>query len=305
MCHLISFFNCNHFDLKIIYVILNTVEVIMKYKLIADASCDIPQDLAEKYNISLVPIEVRFGEEIYPQGLSTKDFYNKINETGLIPKTSMPNQFLFEEILSPYVNKPDVHVIVLTISSEMTATIHQVEGAVQALKMQNVTYRQSTVTTWAQGAILIELSKFIEKDNELSHVIKKLDELINKVKLIAVIGDLKYLKASGRLSAAGAVMGSMLNVKPIISLAGGKVTNEAKVMGEAKAFMYMVAKAKNRDKTLPIYFGHSNCPEMIDKLLQKYSPMLDISPKGQTICEIGCVVGSHVGPNCYGLVYFE
>lgn len=278
--------------------------VVMKYKLIADASCDLPKELAEKYDITLVPIEVRFGEEIYPQGLSNEEFYKKIYETGMIPKTSMPNQFLFEEIMTPYVNKPDTHVIVLTISSEMTATIHQVEGAVQALKMQNVTYRQSTVTTWAQGAILIELAKFIEKDDDLEHVIKKLDELISKVRLVAVINDLKYLKASGRLSAASAVMGSMLNVKPIISLTGGKVTNEAKVMGEAKAFMYMVTKARTRDKTIPLYFGHSDCPEMIDKLLQKYASMMDISPEGQVICDIGCVVGSHVGPKCYGIVYF-
>ena len=277
---------------------------VMKYKLIADASCDLPKELAEKYDITLVPIEVRFGEEIYPQGLSNEEFYKKIYETGMIPKTSMPNQFLFEEIMTPYVNKPDTHVIVLTISSEMTATIHQVEGAVQALKMQNVTYRQSTVTTWAQGAILIELAKFIEKDDDLEHVIKKLDELISKVRLVAVINDLKYLKASGRLSAASAVMGSMLNVKPIISLTGGKVTNEAKVMGEAKAFMYMVTKARTRDKTIPLYFGHSDCPEMIGKLLQKYASMLDISPEGQVICDIGCVVGSHVGPKCYGIVYF-
>ncbi len=277
----------------------------MKYKLIADASCDIPKDLAEKYDITLVPIEVRFGEDIYPQGLETKEFYNKIYETGLIPKTSMPNQFLFEEIMTPFVNKPDVHVIVLTISSEMTATIHQVEGAVQALKMQNVTYRQSTVTTWAQGAILVELAKFIEKNDDLTSVINKLDELISKVKLVAVIGDLKYLRASGRLSAAGAVMGSMLNVKPIITLAGGKVTNEAKVMGEVKALMYLVTKAKNRDKTYPVYFGHSDCPEMIDKIITKYGSILDITPKEQVVCDIGCVVGSHVGPKCYGLVYFE
>lgn len=277
----------------------------MKYKLIADASCDIPKDLAEKYDITLVPIEVRFGEDIYPQGLETKEFYNKIYETGLIPKTSMPNQFLFEEIMTPFVNKPDVHVIVLTISSEMTATIHQVEGAVQALKMQNVTYRQSTVTTWAQGAILVELAKFIEKNDDLTSVINKLDELISKVKLVAVIGDLKYLRASGRLSAAGAVMGSMLNVKPIITLAGGKVTNEAKVMGEVKALMYLVTKAKNRDKTYPVYFGHSDCPEMIDKIITKYGSILGITPKEQVVCDIGCVVGSHVGPKCYGLVYFE
>lgn len=292
----------------LLYYICNLItleEKNMKYKLIADASCDIPKDLAEKYDITLVPIEVRFGEDIYPQGLETKEFYNKIYETGLIPKTSMPNQFLFEEIMTPFVNKPDVHVIVLTISSEMTATIHQVEGAVQALKMQNVTYRQSTVTTWAQGAILVELAKFIEKNDDLTSVINKLDELISKVKLVAVIGDLKYLRASGRLSAAGAVMGSMLNVKPIITLAGGKVTNEAKVMGEVKALMYLVTKAKNRDKTYPVYFGHSDCPEMIDKIITKYGSILDITPKEQVVCDIGCVVGSHVGPKCYGLVYFE
>lgn len=277
----------------------------MKYKIIADASCDIPQEYVDKYGIILAPIEVRFGEETYPQGLETQAFYQKIYETGLIPKTSMPNQYLFEELLSPYVNKPDWHVFAITISSEMTATIHQVEGAVQALKMQNITYRQSGVTTWAQGAIIIELCKFIEKDDNLEHVVKKMDELISKVKLAAVIGDLKYLRASGRLSATSQVMGNMLNIKPIVTLNGGKVNNEAKIMGENKANMYLVNKALNRDTSLPVYFGHSDCRDVIEKFVEKYSPMLGIDPKEQVICDIGCVVGSHVGPKCYGLVWFE
>lgn len=277
----------------------------MTYKIIADASCDIPQEFVDKYGIILAPIEVRFGEETYPQGLETETFYKKIYETGLIPKTSMPNQFLFEELLSPYVNKPDYHVIAITISSEMTATIHQVEGAVQALKMQNITYRQSGVTTWAQGAIIIELCKFIEQDQNLEHVVKKLDELISKVKLAAVIGDLKYLRASGRLSATSQVMGSMLNIKPIVTLNGGKVNNEAKIMGENKANMYLINKAKNRDTNYPVYFGHSDCKDIINKFVEKYSPILGIEPTNQIICDIGCVVGSHVGPKCYGLVWFE
>ena len=277
----------------------------MKYKIIADASCDIPQEYVDKYGIILAPIEVRFGEETYPQGLETQAFYQKIYETGLIPKTSMPNQYLFEELLSPYVNKPDWHVLAITISSEMTATIHQVEGAVQALKMQNITYRQSGVTTWAQGAIIIELCKFIEKDDNLEHVVKKMDELISKVKLAAVIGDLKYLRASGRLSATSQVMGNMLNIKPIVTLNGGKVNNEAKIMGENKANMYLVNKALNRDTSLPVYFGHSDCRDVIEKFVEKCSPMLGINPKEQVICDIGCVVGSHVGPKCYGLVWFE
>lgn len=277
----------------------------MKYKIIADASCDIPQEYVEKYGIILAPIEVRFGEETYPKGLPTDEFYQKIYQTGLIPKTSMPNQFLFEELLTPYVNKSDTHVIAITISSEMTATIHQVEGAVQALKMQNITYRQSGVTTWAQGAIIIELCKFIEKDDKLEHVIAKLDELIKKVKLLAVIGDLKYLRASGRLSATSQVMGSMLNIKPIVSLNGGKVNNDAKIMGETKANMYMVNKAKDRDACYPVYFGHSDCRDIITKFVEKYSPLLGVNAKDGIICDIGCVVGSHVGPKCYGIVWFE
>lgn len=276
----------------------------MKYKIIADASCDIPQEYVDKYGIILAPIEVRFGEEVYPEGLETSAFYSKIDETGLIPKTSMPNQFLFEELMSPYANKEGVHMIALTISSEMTATIHQVEGAVEALKMKNVTYRQSTVTTWAQGAIIIELCKFIEHDDNLEHVIAKLDELISKVRLYAVIGDLKYLRASGRLSATGQVVGSMLNIKPIISLAGGRVTNEAKVLGEAKANLFMLNKARERDENYPVYFGNSNCRSVIENFVNKYSPAIGVDAKSQVICDIGCVVGSHVGPNCYGVVYF-
>ena len=277
----------------------------MKYKIIADASCDIPQEFVDKYGVILAPIEVRFGEETYPQGLPTNEFYQKIYQTGLIPKTSMPNQFLFEELLTPYVNKPEWHVLAITISSEMTATIHQVEGAVQALKMQNITYRQSGVTTWAQGAIIIELCKFIEKDDNLEHVVNKLDELISKVKLAAVIGDLKYLRASGRLSATSQVMGNMIHINPIVKLNCGKVNNEAKIMGENKANMYMINKALNRDTNYPVYFGHSDCRDIIDKFIAKYAPMLNIDAKNQVVCDIGCVVGSHVGPKCYGIVWFE
>lgn len=276
----------------------------MKYKIIADASCDLPKQVLENPDLIIVPIEVRFGDKIYPQGLDNDEFWKKVRSTGIIPKTSMPNQYLFEELMAPYVNKNDVHVIAITISSEMTATIHQVEGAVQSLKMQNITYRQSGVTTWAQGAIIMELLKFIQTDDNLEHVINKLDELINKVRLVAMISDLKFLRASGRLSATSQVVGNMLNIRPIVVIKDGKVVNEAKLLGEGKANMYMLQKIKDRDTNYPIYFGDSDCRETIENFIKKYSLQLD-NPKDAIICDIGCVVGTHVGPNCYGMVWFE
>ena len=88
----------------------------MKFKIVADASCDMPKEYMEKYDITIIPIEVMFGEDIYPEGLETKEFYKKIEETGLIPKTAMPNAYKFENFYKDYVNKDDVFVITILIS---------------------------------------------------------------------------------------------------------------------------------------------------------------------------------------------
>ena len=120
----------------------------------------------------------------------------------------------------------------------------------------------------------------------------------------AVINDLKYLKNSGRLSSSSAIIGSMLNVKPIVSIVDGKVLNIKKCMGANQADSFMFAQIKALDPGHDFYFIHSNNLPAVDKLKEKFQAKL---PQGQkiTTCEIGCVVGSHVGPKCYGIVYFE
>ena len=110
----------------------------MKFKIVADASCDIPEEYLEKYDISIIPIEVAFGEEIYPEGLSKKEFYNKIENTNLIPKTAMPNAYKFEQFYKDYANKEDVFVFTIVISMEMSQTKIQAQMAADSLGMKNV-----------------------------------------------------------------------------------------------------------------------------------------------------------------------
>lgn len=276
----------------------------MKFKIVADASCDIPEEYLKKYDISIIPIEVAFGEEVYPEGLSKKDFYNKIENTTLIPKTAMPNAYKFEQFYKDYANKEDVYVFTIVISMELSQTKIQAQNAADSLGMKNVFIEESGCTTVAQGAIICELCKFMEKEQSVEKIIKEFYRLKSKCKLYAVINDLKYLKNSGRLSSSSAVIGSMLSVKPIVSIVEGKVVNIKKCMGANQADQFMFSQIKQVDQKHDFYYIHSDNLLAVDKLREKYSLKL---PKDQNIsvCEIGCVVGSHVGPRCYGFVYFE
>ncbi len=276
----------------------------MKFKIVADASCDVPEEYLEKYDISIIPIEVAFGEEIYPEGLSKTDFYKKIEESNVIPKTAMPNAYKFEQFYKDYANKEDVFVFTFVISMEMSQTKIQAQMAAETLGMKNVFIEECGCTTVAQGAIISELCKFMEKEKNIDKIIEEFYKLREKCKLYAIINDLKYLKNSGRLSSSSAIIGSMLNVKPIVSIVNGKVVNIAKCLGTVKAESFLFSKINTIDDNHDFYLIHSHNLPAVERLLEKHKDKIAANQK-VTNCEIGCVVGSHVGPKCYGIVYFE
>ena len=277
----------------------------MKFVFVTDASTDIPEDLQEKYNVKIVPIEVRFGEDIYPDGLSTREFYSKMASTGLVPKTSMPNAYKFEEIYKEFYNKKDIFVITVVISMELSQTKIQAQMAADDLGMKNVFIEEGKGATIATGALIVELAKFAQTESDIEKIKAKFYELREKVKLFAVINDLKYLKASGRLSGASAAIGSMLNIKPIVSIVDGKVVNVAKCMGSVKADAYLLDNLKNMDTTRPLYLLHTDKQAKIEEVYAKQQPKIGNNSQEVNTCEIGCIVGSHVGAKCYGYCFFQ
>ncbi len=277
----------------------------MKYKIVTEASVDMPDSFVKENDITILPIELNFAGELFPEGLPNDEFYEKMRTTGIIPKTSQPNQYKFENALSPYCNKEDWFVLTIVISSNLAGTIAQAKNAVEALKMKNVYICDSEVTTFAEGALIMEIVKYIKENNPSpQEVIDELERLKRKIRLIAVVSDLKYLRLGGRISGAAAALGTVLNMKPIIALEGGRVVNIAKKRGE-QANIFMVDEVlKNRDKTYPIYFGYSANKKNIENFVQKYKDKLEVDPDNIEFHGIGCVVGTHVGPGVYGMVYF-
>lgn len=277
----------------------------MKYKIVTEASVDMPENFAKENDITILPIEVNFAGELFPEGLPNDEFYEKMRTTGIIPKTSQPNQYKFENALTPYCNKEDWFVLTIVISSNLAGTIAQAKNAVEALNMKNVYICDSEVTTFAEGALIVEIVKYIKRNNPSpEEVIEQLERLKKRVRLIAVVSDLKYLKQGGRISGAVAALGTVLNMKPIITIEDGKVANRAKKRGE-QANLYIVDDVvKNRDKNYPIYFGYSADKSKIENFVKKYKSQLEVDPDKIEYYGIGCVVGTHVGPGVYGMVYF-
>lgn len=277
----------------------------MKFKIVTEASVDMPKKFAEENDITILPIEINFNGELYPEGLPNDEFYAKMKETGIIPKTSQPNQFKFETALTPYCNKEDWFVLTIVISSNLAGTIAQAKNAVEALNMKNVYICDSEVTTFAEGALIIEIVNYIKKNNPTpEQAIEELERLKKKVRLVAAVSDLKYLKQGGRISGAAAALGTVLGIKPIIALENGRVVNIAKKRGE-QANLFMVDYVKNRDRKYSLYFGYSADVKNIENFVQKYHEQLDVNPNNIEYHSIGCVVGTHAGPGAYGMVYFE
>lgn len=276
----------------------------MKYKIVTEASVDMPKKFQEENDITILPIEVNFNGELYPEGLPNDEFYEKMRTTGIIPKTSQPNQFKFETALTPYCNKEDWFVLTIVISSNLAGTIAQAKNAVDALNMKNVYICDSECTTFAEGALIMQIVKFIKEKNPTpEQAIEELERLKKKVRLVAVINDLKYLRQGGRISGTAAALGTVLGVKPIVTLEDGRVVNCAKKRGE-QANLFMLDYVKKRDKSYPLYFGYTSNIDMVKKFVEKYKNELEVNPNEVEYNGISCVVGTHVGPNVYGMVYF-
>lgn len=278
----------------------------MKYVFVADASCDVPPEFMGKYDIHMIPIEVDFGEEAYPEGMANRDFYAKLQSCPIMPKTAMPNAYKFEQFYKDYVNKPNVFVITLLISFEMSPTKMQAKMAAETLGMKNVFYEECQTTTVAQGAIICELCEYLDShpNAQPQEVIDEFYRLRKKVKLFAIINDLKYLKNSGRLSSTGAIIGSMLNIKPLVGVVDGKVVVVSKAVGTPKAEKFLLDKLQNMDTSHNLYIAHSDFEAAGQRMMEKAKPYVGKDQK-VIYSEIGYVVGTHVGAKCYGYVYFE
>ena len=278
-------------------------------KILVDSACDLEQSDAEALGVSLLPLQIRFGEEEFLDGvtLSHRAFFEKLIETNTLPQTSQINEYRFEEAFSE-LTEDGSEVIAITLSSKLSGT--HASAVKAAKKFGGKVHVVDSLYACIGERVLLEYAVRLVKEGRLgaAEIAAELDEKKGKIQLLAVLDTLQYLRKGGRISSVTAIAGEMLSIKPVISVVRGEVKLVGKAMGSKKGnnlLTKLVSDCGGIDFTMPYVLGYSG---LSDEFLQKYIRDSEALWKDHTdhvpYYLIGSTIGTHVGPGAIAVAFF-
>lgn len=281
----------------------------MSVKIITDSTSYIPKELIEKYDITVVSLNVILGNNSYREvDLDNNFFYDEIKKLDSIPTSSQPN---IEEVLKAFENKlvQGHHIVGIFLSSDMSGTYSSVNKVVKEMLLEE--YPQAKIeiidsrsNCMQMGYSVTEAAILAQQGGSFEEVINRAKGVINKSRFLFIPDTLEYLKKGGRIGGASALFGKILQIIPILTVEDGKTTVYEKVRTKQKAITKMLEKATQdiRENGLGgIMVHHINCEEEGKELTMKINQVLDTNTYIQSI---GPVIGAHVGPGAIGIVYY-
>lgn len=276
----------------------------MAVKIVIDSGSDILKNEKGYEGIEVLPIRLYFGDHEYIPGvnLNNKEFYDKLREVSKLPHTVQINPQEYYDVFKKIIDNKD-QVLCITISSALSGTYNSALIARQEVDEKNIMVVDSSNAIVGFRA-LVDLA--IEQVN-LGKSLKEISDYLNKVKgkirLMAVVDDLKYLKMGGRLKAAEYTVANFFRIKPILHVIDGEVKSLTTSRGFKKGYEKIADLiSEDVDYTKPIYVAHSDCPEKVDDfvaVIKNKVTLNDFKAK-----EIGPAIGTHTGPGIIGIMYF-
>ena len=271
----------------------------MKIKLIYDSMCDIPEEINNKEFVEMIPLTINIDGKEYKDGIdfTKEEFYNILNNSNSLPKTSQVTYIDFKEKFEKY-TKEGYDVICITGSSKASGK-YQSANLAKADVEGNIYIFDSLFLSLGSGQYIIKASHLIEEgDLSASEIVEELEKLRASVNLLFVPFTLEYLKQSGRLPSVVSFVGNMLSIKPICSMQDGKNKIVSKVRGTkqiASKLVDMILELNNgqlEDKIVTIGYGSNEVD--FKKLQEEVSKR--INAKKVYITRGGSCICSHTGP---------
>ena len=283
-------------------------KLMKQYRIITDSGCDISVENEKRYGIDIMPFDILVGDQAYKERVDImgREFLEKLAGWEDIPKTSQITQFRFEEKFLECVSEGVKDVIVVLING---AGSHTYENAVNAAeKLKKVGNAGETrfhildthTYSVGYGYPIIEAAKKLEAGQDVDRVTAYMVDWFDCCELYLVAFNLRHMKKSGRIKAAAAFMGELMNIKPLIQMIDDKTEVVHKSRGEKKAIADAVEylSARAIPKT-PFVIGRSLSTEQEDEFIAKYTEKTG-SQLGM-IESVGCVVAANAGSNFIGI----
>lgn len=278
----------------------------MNVKIIVDSTADLRPELAEK--VGIVPLSIQFGERTYVSGvdITSREFYEMLVESDELPTTSQPAPYLFEEAYEKAVSE-GYDVVCLTCSGKLSGT-HQ-SANIAAAEFPGKVHVVDSGSIAIGLAILAEYALALaEEGKSAEEIVEMLLQKREKIKILALVDTLEYLKKGGRVSSTLALAGGLLNIKPVLSVIGGEIKLVGKARGSRQGnnlLVQEIEKAGGVDFRMPVALGYTG---LSDALLQKYiqdsAALWEDHRETLPVSLISSVVGTHVGPGAVAVAFF-
>ena len=274
-------------------------------RIITDSGADITQEEAEALGITLMPMTVSFGNETWRAGvdLPPRTFFEKLIESDTLPSTSMIPPMTYGKVFRKVRDAGD-EAVVICLSSVLSGTCQSAMLAAADFPCVHVV--DSLNACIGQRILVMRALELRSAGLTAEALVARLEEEKKRIRLLAVLDTLEYLKKGGRISAATAMAGSLLSIKPVISVINGAVCMVGKARGSKNAnnLLRGMTAENEADTSMPACMGYSG---LTDTLLRKYIEDNREVWKDEAvppIVQIGPVIGTHVGPGAIALAFF-
>ena len=276
---------------------------------ITDSGSDILPHEARALGVRVLPLTVRFGDTEYRDGvdLTHHAFYEKLVESDQLPTTSQVPPADFSDALESVLG-PEDQAVVITLSSGLSGTYQS--ACIAAMDYPDRVFVVDSLSlAIGQRILVLRGLELLRRGHSATEIAEILEEEKHRVHVLAMLDTLEYLKKGGRISAAAAVAGSLLSIKPVVTMKDGKVAVIGKARGSKQAnnlLRQLVTDCGGIDFDRPLALAYSG---LTDTLLQKYiadsRELWDGHEDALAIHTVGCTIGTHAGPGAVAVAFFK
>lgn len=278
----------------------------MKTRIIIDSTTELMPELKER--VQIVPLTVNFGEEEYLDGITidNQTFYEKLSTAKELPTTSQATPAVFMAAYDKLEENGE-SAVVITLSAKLSGTYQS--AVIASLGYSNI-YVVDSGTAAIGSGILVEMAlELADKGYGAREIAEKLEEAKKKIVIVALVDTLEYLQKGGRISKTAAFAGTVLNIKPVLSIVDGEINMLGKARGSKQGnnlLVQEIEKAGGVDFTRPVLLGYTGLSDaLLTKYIEDSKHIWENELETVRYTCIGSVIGTHAGPSAIVVAFFK
>jgi DegV family protein with EDD domain len=268
----------------------------MTIKIVTDSTADLPHQLAKELGITVVPVYLRFGDEVFRDvvDISQDEFYRRLINDPIHPSTTQPTPQDFIDVYKELSKKAD-GIISIHVSSKLSGTCNSALRGKEAVgKECPIEVIDSLEVTMGLGQLAIAANTMAQSGKSLQQVVKEVKEMIPSIHVFGLLDTLKYLALGGRIGKMQALLGSVLNIKPMLTIKDGVLTPAGRVRSRAKGIDILVDYVKNAADIQDLAVVYNTSLEEAQSLVRRLGA---VYPEERIrLARLGPALGVHTGP---------